>query len=158
MGSISPTSPVRILRRQKKAQAVELRLKGWTFAAIAEELGYRHPANTFRLVAEALDELAAKATENAAQLRTLELERLMGIVRDAEAILRDPKSRAADRLRALELKVRVSESIRKLWGLDAPVKVAPTSPDGEEQYTGLSDAELERELAAALATLGRPTE
>ena len=153
MGSISPTCQARIVRKQNKVRALQLRIDGLTFQAIAEELGYTNQGNAYRLVAEALDELAAKALENATQLRTLEHERLTGVIRDCDTILLDSKTRAAGKLRALELKVRASESLRKLWGLDAPSKVAPTNPDGTEAYAGLSDAALERELVAALASI-----
>jgi len=71
----------------------------------------------------ALDKLNSTCTETTTRMRTLETERLTGIIRDADAILRDPASSNSDRLRALELKVKASESLRKLWGLDAPTKV-----------------------------------
>ena len=124
---MSPTSQERIGKQLKKERALKLRIDGWTFRAIADELGYRNESSPFRLVREALDDIAAKSTENAVQLRTLEMERLTGIIRDADEILRDPETKPADKLRALELKVRASESLRKLWGLDAPAALDLTS-------------------------------
>ncbi len=32
---------------------------------------------------------------------------------------------------------RIAEGERKMWGLDAPVKIAPTTPDGQESYPPL---------------------
>ena len=154
----SRTSARKVRKAVRQEQALRLRIDGRTYSEIARELGYANRASAYQLVIDALTDLAAKCPENATELRTLETERLTSVVRDADAILNGIRPSDSNRLRALEVKIKASESLRKLWGLDAPVKIAPTTPDGEEQYTGLSDAELERELAAALAALTRPTE
>jgi hypothetical protein len=44
--------------------------------------------------------------------------------------------------------------IRKIWGLDAPSKFAPTSPDGKEEYGKLTDEQRALGLRNLLATLG----
>jgi hypothetical protein len=38
-------------------------------------------------------------------------------------------------------------------GVMAPTKIAPTTPDGENEYRGLPDGQLNREIAAAIAAL-----
>jgi hypothetical protein len=43
--------------------------------------------------------------------------------------------------------------IRRIWGLDAPSKLAPTSPNGEEEWHG-TDADRDAILAAAFTRLG----
>lgn len=156
--SESRTSARKVSKAVRQEQALRMRIDGRSFSEIARALGYKASSGPFRLVTGALDELAAKKTENATQLRTLETERLTTVVADADAILRSADASDTSRLRALELKVRASESLRKLWGLDAPQKVAPTTPDGESEYRGLSDAELERELVAVLARVGGTAE
>lgn len=121
--SESKTSPRRSAKAQKQARALELRIAGWRYDEIATELGYAHRANAYALVRDALDALAAKSTENAEQMRTLETERLTTVISDADTILRSREASDGNRLRALELKIKASESIRRLWGLDAPAKV-----------------------------------
>ena len=125
--SESTTSPRRSAKALKQARALELRIAGWRYDAIAAELGYAHRGNAQKLVSAALDDLASKTTESAEQMRTLETERLTAAVADADAILRRPEASDSNRLRALELKIRASESLRKLWGLDAPAALDLTS-------------------------------
>jgi transposase-like protein len=107
----------------RQEQALRLRIDGRTYSEIARELGYANRASAYQLVIEALTDLAAKCPENASELRTLETERLTSVVADSDAILRNVDASDANKLRALELKIKASESLRKLWGLDAPTEV-----------------------------------
>jgi len=125
--SESSTSPRRTARAQKQARALELRIAGWRFDDIAEELGYSHRSGPSRLVKDALDLLAARTSESATEMRTLETERLTGVIRVANEIMADPEASIANKIRAAELVVRASESLRKLWGLDAPAALDLTS-------------------------------
>jgi len=125
--SESATSPRKVSRAVNQEAALRLRIDGRSFTEIAQVLGYKASSTPFRLVTGALDELAAKKTESATQLRTLETERCIGIIRDADTVLRDPETKPADKLRALEVKLKASESLRKLWGLDAPAALDLTS-------------------------------
>jgi len=125
--SESRTSARKVSKAVRQEQALRMRIDGRSFPEIARALGYKASSGPFRLVTDALDDLAAKSTENATQLRTLETERLTTVVADADAILRSADASDTSRLRALELKVRASESLRKLWGLDAPAALDLTS-------------------------------
>ena len=125
--SESGTSARKVSKAVREEQALRMRIDGRSFPEIARALGYKASSGPFRLVTDALDDLAAKSTENATQLRTLETERLTTVVADADAILRSADASDTSRLRALELKVRASESLRKLWGLDAPAALDLTS-------------------------------
>jgi len=118
----SATSGRMVVAAQRREEAVRLRVAGYSYQAIAEAIGFSNVAAR-KSVMVALDKLNSTCTETTTRMRTLETERLTGIIRDADAILRDPASSNSDRLRALELKVKASESLRKLWGLDAPTKV-----------------------------------
>ena len=122
MAHQSATSGRMVVAAQRREEAVRLRVAGYSYQAIAEAIGFSDVAAR-KCVVVALDKLNSTCTETTTRMRTLETERLTGIIRDADAILRDPASSNSDRLRALELKVKASESLRKLWGLDAPTKV-----------------------------------
>jgi hypothetical protein len=50
----------------------------------------------------------------------------------------------------LETVLKCVTQQRKIMGIDAPVKIAPTSPDGEKPYESLSDEERVARLAAIL--------
>ena len=125
--SESRTSARKVSKAVRQEQALRMRIDGRSFPEIARALGYKASSGPFRLVTDALDDLAAKSTESATQLRTLETERCIGIIRDADTVLRDPETKPADKLRALEVKLKASESLRKLWGLDAPAALDLTS-------------------------------
>lgn len=47
------------------------------------------------------------------------------------------------------------EAERKLDGLDRPIKIAPTDPEGEEEYKGLTDHERAAAITAILARVGQ---
>lgn len=121
------TSARKVARAVRMEQALQLRIAGRNYAEIAAQLGYSSKATPYRLVQDALADLAQKTTEGATEMRTLETERLTSVVRDADAILRSVDASDGNRLRALELKVKASESLRKLWGLDAPAALDLTS-------------------------------
>lgn len=48
-------------------------------------------------------------------------------------------------------KIAAQTRIDKLFGLEMPTKIAPTTPDGETPYEQLTDAELDARLALAIA-------
>ncbi|MFQ5641806.1 MAG: hypothetical protein ACE5IR_27845 [bacterium] len=45
------------------------------------------------------------------------------------------------------------QDIRTLFGIDRPIKIAPTTPDGENEFTGISEARqaVEEEISRLLA-------
>ena len=93
--------------------------------------------------------LTDNATEGAEHLRTLEALRLDEI----QAKIWD-KAIAGD-YRAVDRVLRIMERRAKLLGLDAPVKVAPTNPSGDDPYASLSEEELDRILAEKLTAFTR---
>ena len=48
------------------------------------------------------------------------------------------------------LAIAANQAIGKMLGMDEPVKIAPTSPDGEEPYQSLTDDELKRQVGEIL--------
>lgn len=128
---------------ERKLKALELRKARASYRAIGKALNVSG-VQAYRYVQSALAEIAAKTSENAEQLRNLELESLdMAAV----AIAKQVKN---GEIAAIAEWRRLSESRRKLLGLDAPDKVAPTNPEGTEPYfgAGLTEQDIDRILAA----------
>lgn len=135
------TDQIEINAAERRQKALELRKQAQSYRAIAAELGISL-GQAHDDVQTALAELAELEHASAAELRTMELERLDVLTVEAVRImttthpyvsggkvLKDvaddgPKLAAIDRL------LRISESRRKLLGLDAPAKTALTNPDG----------------------------
>lgn len=112
-GPESKASKRRLTARERERQALELRMAGGTYAQIAEALEISQ-TGAYKAVMRALDKLNQKTLENAEQLRRLELERL-----DRAVLAVWPKVQEG-RLTAIDRWIRLSESRRKLLGLDAP--------------------------------------
>lgn len=117
----SKHSERRLKAREKQRQALELRKGGATYRAIADALGYRGPQG-----AQAAVESALKLTlqEPADRVRQLELERLDTMVLALWSGVRGGDLGTIDRM--LKLMKRRAE----LLGLDMPVKLEHTGPDG----------------------------
>lgn len=140
------TKPVNLTAAQRKQKAVRWRIQGWTYRQIAEKLE-TGPGNAYRLVKEALDDLRAECKEDAAELREIEIAKLDAAEKEAWRRLRGADD--ADAAKMLNTIKGISESRRKLTGLDAPVKVehtgklytvAEASPDCVEWDTPLGHA------------------
>jgi len=121
----SKTSPRQLKARERQARALEMRTSGATYAEIAKALDYAGPSSVHKALTTALDNIIAPEVE---ALRTLEGQRY-------DAALKSiwPKVVDGD-LDALHGFVRLSDRSCKLFGLDMPAKVAPTTPDGTEAY------------------------
>jgi len=117
------TTPNQVRGSENRAKALELRKSGASYRQIGEALGVTMQ-RAHQLVMDELDRLAQLRLGNADELRRLELERLeMG----ALAIVTKVKQ---GNVECVKVWVRISESRRKLLGLDAPIKLEATGPDG----------------------------
>jgi hypothetical protein len=126
---------------ERRVKALDLRQRGEPYRAIAAALGVS-VRTSWEDVQQSLTELAELEQAEAAALRALESARLDTLAVEAMRVLLathpyvsggkvlkgvtddGPKLAAIDKL------VRISESRRKLFGLDAPAKTALTNPDG----------------------------
>jgi hypothetical protein len=129
----------------------DLLLQSWTQEAIAQELGTSQAqiAADLKKIRDAWRESSIRDFDAA---RDLELERLARIEREAWAAWQrsqqpsqwatvdgEAGSQRAKRTvkhqygdpRFLDIALRCNDARRKLLGIDAPVKVAPTTPDGQ---------------------------
>jgi hypothetical protein len=117
LGRNSPTAQRRIEAKERALKALELRKKGVRYEQIAQQLGYSNRGNAHKAVMKELKLLAKECLEEAAQVRDLELQRLDDLFLAAWKAIADGSESAIDRA------LRVSESRRKLMGLDAAQKV-----------------------------------
>lgn len=134
----SVTSPRRLQAADRQRQALEMRKDGHTFEAIAKALAYQGRSSAYRAVMAGLQKTLQ---EPADELRKLELERLDKAAAAIVGRVEDGDLQAIDRW------IRISESRRKLLGLDGPAKVDITSVSSVVSislvdYTERSDDEL----------------
>lgn len=114
----------------RRVQALDLRKSGASYRQIGGQLSISE-AQAYRDVQRGLANLAELEQSSADEYRALELVRL-----DMAVLALAPKLRLGDPA-VISAWVRVSESRRKLLGLDAPTKIASTNPDGTAAYTDL---------------------
>lgn len=134
-GDTSATSPRRAAVAGKKARALQMRAAGATFREIGLALGV-HKTYAQSLVHKAILETVQ---ENADQYRAVEGETLLQLQRSfmPSALRGDPK--------AAVVILRVMERRARLFGLDAPTKIAV-------------DADVDAEIAALAAAVVIPGE
>lgn len=110
----------------RKADAVELRRKGWSFERIAKEVGVSI-STAHRYITSELEKVAAETAEAAEQVRQLELERLDRALAAVFQRVDDGDDKA------IATMLRLQERRAKLLGLDTPdrheVTVSDMSPD-----------------------------
>jgi hypothetical protein len=159
---------------QRRQQVAELTLDGWTQSAIAAQLGLTQAA-----ISKDLKQIRLAWRESSIrdfdELRSQELAKLDRIEREAWAAWRRSQepaqtatvdgtagSQKAKRTvrhqygdpRFLQVTLDAIEARRQMLGLDAPTKVAPTTPDGQpltnEQRSVLIEALLDERLGPVI--------
>lgn len=135
----SPKQAARALRTaERTARALELRRKGMSLRAIGEQLGCDHKT-ALRRIDAALDEIRRSTQDDAARLVELELLRMDRMIEKLERGLESDDNESV--ARAVRELIRVSQSRRRLLGLDQPTKV---KVEGRiDSFVGWSDEELE---------------
>lgn len=139
------------------AQAAELRVQGWTYQQIADELGYKGKNSAMEAVRRAVRDACIGPAQ---QLIDLEVTRLEMITDEVLGILQrdhvtvshgkiikdddgNPLLDDGIKLQAIDRYLRARESFRKLLGLDKPTKVDATVHQVDQSDIEL--AELIRE-------------
>jgi hypothetical protein len=128
---------VRLPVAQRRDKAVQMRIEGKTWREVADALGIGTPQQAEREVARALEQANKRLDQSVGHLRRTEAARLDDLIRKTYAILTkdhllvqggkvvldadgDPMHDDGPKLKAIETIRRLSESRRKLFGLDAP--------------------------------------
>ena len=124
-----------------RREALYLRNTGASFGSIGKALGVSKSA-AFKAVNTALQALREEITEQAKLLQSQEAERLdqlqLGIWQDA----------IGGNLAAIQTVLKIMERRAKLLGLDQPIKVAQTHPDGSARESdSMSRAERDARIA-----------
>ncbi|MCB1809624.1 MAG: hypothetical protein KDJ99_32010 [Candidatus Competibacteraceae bacterium] len=120
---MSSTEARRITAAERRAQALDLRLAGYSFEAIGQQLGISKQA-AYKHVSTALETLHTQTDNSAEQLRALELERL-------DALLKGCWTAAtAGDSESTRVALKVLERRAKLLGLD--VSTRTSEGDGED--------------------------
>lgn len=109
-----PAAPSMIAAAKKGNEAVELRLAGMTYHAIAQQLGYHDESGAYRAIMRTLTRTVPEGLE---QVRQMEVRRL-------DAIFRGQYVAAVrgDRL-AVDRCLKIMERRAALLGLDAPIRI-----------------------------------
>jgi len=108
---------------ERRVQALELRKAGASYRQIGKTLGTSQ-VQAYRDVQRMLQALAKVETDKARELRSLEDERLNDLL-----LVLWPQAKKGN-LGAIDRIVRIMERRARLFGLDAPTKVAETTPEG----------------------------
>lgn len=127
----APTNPHNAAKHAERQEhierALELRKMGLSLRQIGEQMGVSK-VTAHRWVMSGLRELAKRVDGKAMELRQLQSERL-----DRMLTVAWPRAVSGD-LAALDKVLDIVAAQRRLYGLDAPAKVAPTTPDGETPF------------------------
>lgn len=165
-------------RIEDRSRAWDMKIKHMTFHQIARILGCSH-VHVMNLVYEAGAEIVLTDRKKIPILRAIENERLdeasrsmvplmhgqisgqtrvVGTGKTAKTMLvpPDPVEIAKVQGMAAQRIVNISNRRASLNGLDAPIKIAPTDPAGEQRYHDLSEDELERIIHEKQIALGLP--
>lgn len=121
--SDSKMSQRRLTAREREHKAMGFRLAGFTYAQIAKELGMSE-AGAHKAVTRALKRLNEKLSEQAEELRRMELERLDNMFRVMWSQVLNGNQGAVDRA------LRIMKRRAEMLGLDAPKNLDLTT-DGK---------------------------
>lgn len=124
----------------RQAKALELRRAGLSYREIAAKIGIGK-SQAQRLVEAGLEQVRDEVDAEARDLKAIELSRLDAMLSGLWPDARRGAHGAVDRV------LRIMERRAKLLGLDAPLKMAQTTRDGEE------DADPARYIVPVPATL-----
>jgi hypothetical protein len=163
-----PTKAQSVIIAERRAKAVDMRMTGAGFAAIAAALGYKTSAAACQDVSRALESAVAAQSRSVEAYREEELQRLDLLLSEAWAILKrdhitvshgrvvrddddQPILDDGPTLQAIDRILKIQERRAKFLGLDAPVKVEAITVDAIDAEISRLAAELERSPAGEAA-------
>ncbi len=141
----SKTSKRKLKAHERRDQAFQRRLGGWSFQRIGDELGVTRQA-AHKMVMVVLKELNERTMESATELQRLELERL-DTMNNAiwGAVLKGDVG-------AIDRAIRIQARRSALLGLDAPTKQESTNNIKGEVVIRYADSDNAAEDARGATT------
>lgn len=137
-GSQTKKMSGRVKNAENMAKVMQLRRAGIPLRRVAEQLGISI-TSVFLLEQKALEDYRISTQEEIDAQRAMITARLEWMTQSLSAKVGAGQVTAVNALR------QVIDTFCKLHGLNAPVKIAPTSPDGAEEWSGSGLAALLRE-------------
>lgn len=122
-----PNHAPKAITIDKQLKALQMRRDGKDYHTIAKDLGYAHASGAYAAVIAALKFMNREAAD---EVRQLELSRLDSLV---EKLMPSAGASLAG-LQVVDRLLKIMDRRARLLGLDMPLKIAPTSPDGEKSY------------------------
>ena len=113
-------SPIKVSAAERERQAVQMRIAGADYQTIADALGMVK-SGAYKAVRRSLERTRQQTAESAEELRQIEQNRLERLI-----VAAMPQALKGD-VQSIEAVRRLSESLRKLNGIDAPAKTDITS-------------------------------
>ena len=123
----------------KALEAYRMHCEGFTFEEIASKIGYAGPQGAQAAYRKGVRLTIGDTVEVEKSLDLSRIEIMM------KALMRSAKHGQAE---AVDRMVKLQARKAALLGLDSPVKLAPTNPDGTEPYQSLTDSERAARTAA----------
>ncbi|MGI9273858.1 MAG: sigma factor-like helix-turn-helix DNA-binding protein [Endozoicomonas sp.] len=115
----------RIKAKDLQRKAIELRTLGLSYQQIGDQLGVTKSA-AYKAVSKSLQDIEEETHKLAKLNKTLDLQRLDWIIREAMKLALKGDLHAMDRI------MKAIDRRMKIYGFEAPQKIAYTTPDGEE--------------------------
>jgi predicted transcriptional regulator len=138
--SKSTTSKERMKAAERRPKVVALRKAGYTQREIASQLGVV-VSTVSKDLKFSLEEFRAATAEEIAEMRDIDNARIEEMIKGLWVKAKNGQVTSIDRM------VKLLERRAKLNGLDGVVKIAPTTPDGDNPYRPMSDEEMAEALA-----------
>jgi hypothetical protein len=149
-GCVERATPAKIAAAERQRKAVELRMAGLTFQAIADTLGYANRSSATDAVTRALrDTVPKELTDELRQIENQRLDRLYGPMY-ARALAGDH--------RAVDACLRIMARRAALNGLDAPVRVRQAVITEEDIDRAIARLDREAETMEAANSAGDHSE
>ena len=142
--SRSKLSPEKLKAKERLGMVLQLRMAGYIYRDIASQLGIGL-ATVHRDLNKALKSFDNDNEEFAREMKAIETARLEELIKGIWTKGKGGNLMVIDRL------TRLFERKAKLHGLDGPIKIAPTMPDGVDPYTLLTDDQIDDEIKRILA-------
>ncbi len=155
-----PTKAQAVEIAERRAKAVDMRMSGSSYKAIADALGYKTASAASQDVTRALEAAVAEQSRSVEAYREEELQRLDLLLAEAWAILKrthvtvshgrivrddldQPIEDDGPTLQAIDRILKIQERRAKFLGLDAPTKVEAITVDALDAEIARLAAELE---------------